>query len=667
MISSRFINSLLAFVCLVYFLPASALAGGDDWKPIDPADLALKTPVVEKDADAEAIFWEVMVDDNPEGDLIFTHYIRIKIFTDRGRESQSKIDIPFGEISGNNIKISNIAARTIKADGTIVELKKDDIFERTIVKASGVKVKAKSFAMPAVEPGAIIEYRWKEIRVHTDANYVRLEMQRDIPVQRVKYYLKPFPFEGLSMRSLTLHGNNSPFTKEKNGFSSTMMTNVPALHTETRMPPEDQVQTWMLVYYTRENKIAPEKYWNDWGRQVYEAHKPNIKVNDEVRQAATEAVGDATTPEQKLQRLYDYVRAKIKNINDDASGLTAEERAKAKVNKSPSDTLKRGQGTGLDRDMLFGALAIATGLDAHIVELPDRSDFFFDPGISSAYFMRTHSIAVRMGEEWRFFDPSNAYIPLGMLPWWKEGERGLILDSKEPIWIHTPTSSPEKSRVKRTAKIKLLEDGTVEGDVQLEFTGHLAVERKAETDSQSAAEREKNLTDEVKSRMSTAELSNIRIENAADSVKPFICAYHVRVPGYAQKTGKRLFLQPGLFEHGAGPLFSASERKYPVYFHYAWSEEDEVIIELPEGYALDNADAPATFSGGPVSAYKPGVAVTKDGKTLIYKRNFFFGGGGTILFPPQGYPQLKNYFDMLHKEDNHTITLKQGVATSGSN
>jgi len=46
MISSRFINSLLAFVCLVYFLPASALAGGDDWKPIDPADLALKTPVV---------------------------------------------------------------------------------------------------------------------------------------------------------------------------------------------------------------------------------------------------------------------------------------------------------------------------------------------------------------------------------------------------------------------------------------------------------------------------------------------------------------------------------------------------------------------------------------------------------------------------------------------
>ena len=68
------------------------------------------------------------------------HYIRIKIFTDRGREAQSKIDIPYLK----DQEISDIAARTIKSDGTIVELKKSDIFDRTIVKASGTKLKAKS-------------------------------------------------------------------------------------------------------------------------------------------------------------------------------------------------------------------------------------------------------------------------------------------------------------------------------------------------------------------------------------------------------------------------------------------------------------------------------------------------------------------------------------------
>ena len=30
----------------------------------------------------------------------------------------------------------------------------------------------------------------------------------------------------------------------------------------------------------------------------------------------------------------------------------------------------------------------------------------------------------------------------------------------------------------------------------------------------------------------------------------------LRVPGYAQRTGKRLFLQPALFQHGVAPLFS---------------------------------------------------------------------------------------------------------------
>jgi hypothetical protein len=55
--------------------------------------------------------------------------------------------------------------------------------------------------------------------------------------------------------------------------------------------------------------------------------------------------------------------------------------------------------------------------------------------------------------------------------------------------------------------------------------------------------------------MSTAELSDIRIENVTDPVKPFVYAYHVRVPGYAQRTGKRLFLQPA-FSSTALLLFS---------------------------------------------------------------------------------------------------------------
>jgi transglutaminase superfamily protein len=442
---------------------------------------------------------------------------------------------------------------------------------------------------------------------------------------------------------------------------------MPALHEEPRMPPENQLKTWMLIYYSKDEKLDPEKYWFDLGKRIYDATKSLLKVNDDVRQAAASVTADAKTDDEKIARLFEFCRTKIKNVTDDASGVSPEERKKIKENKTPGDTLKRGTGTGGDIDLLFAALATAAGFDARIVMAPDRGDLFFDKSIPNAYFLEPSSIALRVGDTWKFYNPGYNYVPLGMLRWQEEGQQTLVTDPKQPVWLNTPLSDPEKSRIHRRAKLKLGDDGTLEGDVQIEYSGQFAIERKEENDDDSETQREESLKDEVKGHLSTAELGDIRVENVTDPVKPFVYTYHVKVPGYAQRTGKRLFLQPAFFQRGVSPLFSASTRQYPVYFHYPWLEDDEVLIELPQGFSLDNADAPAPFSGGPVGEYKPSIGVTKDGRTLIYKRTFFFGGGGTILFPVNAYPQVKNFFDMLNKQDNHTVTLKQAATSAATN
>ncbi len=207
--------------------------------------------------------------------------------------------------------------------------------------------------------------------------------------------------------------------------------------------------------------------------------------------------------------------------------------------------------------------------------------------------------------------------------------------------------------------MKLTDDGTLEGDVRVEFTGHFAIERKHELDEESETQREETLKEEIKSQMSAAEITNIKIENVTDHVKPLVFSYRVRFPGYATRTGKRLFLQPAFFQHGLKPLFATANRKYPVYFHYPWSEKDEVEVELPKGYALDNADAPSPFASGEISAYKPSLAASDDGSLLVYKRNFFFGAGGSLLYPVESYVGVKGYFDAVHKQDSHSIALKQ--------
>jgi Transglutaminase-like superfamily len=436
---------------------------------------------------------------------------------------------------------------------------------------------------------------------------------------------------------------------------------VPAFHEEPRMPPEDQVRSWMLLYYSDKDKIAPEKFWKERGKAVYEENKGAMKVNDEVRRAAAEAVGDASAPEQKLERLVAFCRTKIKNVYDDTTVMSEQERKKLKENRSPADTLKRGYGNGRDIDLLFAALATAAGFETRLINLPNRGDMFFNPSLPDDYFLSVYDVAVKVGADWKFIDPSSNYVPFGMLRWQQEGQQALLADPKDPVFVSTPISPAESSMEKRTAKLRLSEDGTLEGEVRIEYTGHLAVEKKEDYDEESPAEREKRMHAALAKRISNAEITDAKFENVTDPFKPLVISYKVRVQGYAERTGKRLFLQPGFFEKGVGPLFPTSERKHDVYFYYPWAEEDDVMIDLPAGYALDNAEAPGDLAFGELGHLKIKIGVTKDQRTLSYKRQFRFTG---MLFPKDTYPNLKRAFDAAHQVDNHTITLKQGTAAA---
>lgn len=661
MLNHRHIITFLLSIFITLFLQTSAGAAGkeDGWKPVDPEHLALKTPVVEKDADAEVLFWEVQVEKGVEGAEL-RHYIRIKIFTQRGGETQNKVELPFL----NGVRITEIAGRTIKPDGSIVELGPDAVFETMLAKFGKYKVRAKSFAMPAVEPGVIIEYRYREVR--KDIFFLRLQFQRDIPIRQVKYSVKQTDATWASLRMKPFNMNGAFFNEEGKNTRSVKLTNVPAFRPEPQMPPENEVRAWMLVYYA--SYFSEFNFWNSFGKQVYETNKSALKVNDEIRKAAAEAMGDAATPEQKLERIYDYCRTKIKNLEKDPS-VTEDDLARMKANKNPTETLRRGAGTPEDIDLLFAAMAKAAGFEARVAKSADRSDVFFDRNFASPYFLSTYHIAVNVNNQWRFYDPATTYLPAGMLRWQEEGIDTLVSDPVTPGFSRTPLSPPDKSKKIRAATLKLNEDGSLEGDVRVSFTGHAGAEQKETLADISPEEREKQLREAVKEWLGVTEISEVKFENVTDPIKPLVRSYRVRVASYAQRTGKRLFLQPAFFQHNAKPMFPNQERKYPVYFRYPWSEEDTVTIQLPAGFELDNADMPSSIKAENISLYDVNIQYDSQSRTLIYKRNFFFGGGGALLFPGIGqesqlaeiYPRLKKLFDMIHERDVHTISLKQSA------
>jgi hypothetical protein len=659
--------ALLFAFCLFSLCSQSTFAQDKEWRAVSPQELAMKAPTVEPEADAEAIFWEVWLDDSTE-DLKRTNYVRVKIFNERGREKFSKVDIPF--LKG--LKVKDVAARVIKPDGSIVELKKEEIFEREIIKGDGIKIKAKSFAVPGIEPGVIIEYRYREVFDDGTAKGMRLPFQRDIPVQTLSYYYKPYNKQEPNFQNFNMRGIG--FEKHKDGFYLAEKKNVPSFREEPRMPPEDQVRPWMLLQGIRLNITSvsdysisvrikdpgnPSSFWGAVGSERMPLTKLMTKPNSDVKKAAEEVTASASTPVEKLKKLYEFCQTQIKNISYDTS-LTQEDRKKLPDNKSAADVLKRKTGSAVDITLLFGAMASALGYETGIVYMGDRSEMFFDPNMTNENFIHLDAVAVKVGEDWRMYNPGAMFLPHGTLHWSDEGVWALIVGEKSLNWTKTPMTDHKKSAARRLGRFKLLEDGTLEGDVRIEYTGQLGYRYKVENYDDSPEKREENLKEEIKARLSTAEISNVTVDNVTSSEKPFIHAYRIRVPNYAQKTGKRLFLQPGFFEYGKNPVFASASRKYDIYFHYPWSEQDDIQIILPKGFELDSADQPSEIADPEkITSLSINIGVDKEQTLIVYKRSFFFGGGGNILFPAAAYQPLKGLFDSFQKADSHIITLRQ--------
>jgi hypothetical protein len=303
-------------------------------------------------------------------------------------------------------------------------------------------------------------------------------------------------------------------------------------------------------------------------------------------------------------------------------------------------------------------------LDVRYALVSNRDEIFFRQDFPHRSIVPDVLIAVKIGSDWRFYDPASTYVPADMLAWQHEGVTALVSDSSKGIFVTTPISSPELSLIRRTADMKLSADGTLEGDVRVEYTGHSGADEKEQFDELAATEQESTVKESLQARLgSNVEVTNIKFENVTDPTKPMSYTYHIRLASYAQRTGRRLFFQPGYFQKGVGPRFTGESRVHPIYFPYPSVEEQVVTIELPEGFELDNADLPPPFVQKAFVTQDIGIAVSGDKRAIQYSRKSAFTVPA-LLFRSSQYSALKQMYDLYYSRDNHTLSLRQ---TNGRN
>lgn len=625
------------------------------WPAINPAELADHRPPLEPEAHAEFLLAEVVM--NESGiDAEWYHHYRIKVFDDQGVDKFSKISL----IYERDAQIRKLEARTLAPDGTATELDRNGAFTNDLVKSSTLGLKILSFAPPALVPGAIIEYRYTEVKARKSVSWPLL-FQRPTPARLVRYRLRPpnILAANVNLRCLAFNLPPFEFKQDKEDYFNFETTDVPSSQDEPFQPPPFQSQRSAIIYYTFRGPSTPDAYWKFFSASLYRRTEEATRVDRFVKQTLAKVVTPNLAPEEQVKKIFDYCRSHLANRELEATKPAPTKRAGA--TESASDILKSGSGRNDDIVIAFVALVRAAGLDARLAVANDRSFIFYAQGMMEPFVFPKVVAAVRIGNTWTLCDPSARYLPYGMLDWKYTGTVALVADKQAAIMVPTAVRPAEDSVTHRTARLSLTPEGQLDGEVLLKMTGYPELAVKRLLDFAPLTVRSEYFLTSLRKQFPQAEIENVVVKHAESALDPIEVSYTLHIPNYAERTGSRLFVQPAVFQKGLPGLFEAETRRSNIVFHHAYTEVDDVTLSLPKGFSLESPSAAPDLDLGAGGKYVTQLSYNRAGHALIYHREFAWN---VTMAPVDKYRLLQEVFSVVAARDNHALTLKRDATDS---
>jgi hypothetical protein len=642
------------------FQSATVSASGG-FQPVSPDELKMTSEPQAPGAPAIILFHQVERDDNG----LTSHenqYFRIKILTEEGRK-YADVEIPFFKDEGN---VTAVKARTVRPDGSIADFD-GKVFQKWMVKAKGLKYLAKTFTLPDVQVGSIIEYGYTlDLSEHLifDSHWV---LSNELFTKAARFSLKPYTsdFQNFSLR-WTWNWLPPGTVQPKEGPDHIIRmdaVNIPAFQSEDFMPPETELKSRVDFIYS-EDRFDPnvDKFWKSTGKRLNEKVEAFVGKRKAMEEAVAEIVSANDSPDLKLQKIYDRVQ-KIRNTSYEVRKTEQEEkRAKVKDIANVEDIWKRGYGDGRDITWLYLALVRAAGFEAYGVWASGRGNYFFNPNMVDSSRLDSNVVLIKLNGKDIYGDPGSAFTPFGFLPWGETGVQGLRLDKDGGSWVQTTLPDSSASRIERKAILKLsAEDGGLQGKLTVTYAGLEALSRRVEERNQDATERKTFLEDEVKEFVPAA--VEVELTNQPDwksSSLSLVAEFDLKVPGWAAGAGRRAMLPVGLFTATEKHVFDHADRVHPIYVQFPWQKVDDVTIELPAGWQVSSLPATQDIPGHVVT-YSLKVENDKGKLHLARTLNIDF-----LLLDTKYYAALRKFFQVVRTGDEEQIVLQPGT-TAASN
>jgi hypothetical protein len=656
---------------LLVVLVSGGAARAVDWPPLEPQDLKM-TSLPEQPGAAAVILLREELDNDP---MNFEQtYMRIKILTEQGKDLGA-VEVPY---SRRNFKLEEVAGRTIHPDGTIIPFD-GKVFDKQVVRTReqggrGERVNVKSFSLPDVQVGSVIEYRFT-LR-YADHSFYAPEWRVQDQLYQRKASFKFIPYDGLlqlphdevgrgvAWTSMLPNGMAPQFkevpttsittTRQVSNYVELNVHDVAPLVSEPFMPPRETMVYRVRFYYT----VTPkqDQYWKDEGKYWNKDVEAFLGKKNGLDAAVQAATAGASSPEQKVRNLYGMISA-MENWSYEPARAQQEDKALGiKTNAGAEDVLRQHGGTHDDLNRLFVAMARTAGIPAYLMLVPSRDQQIFEPALLSMHQFAAEIAIVPLDGKDTFLDPGTKFCPYGVLDWRFSSTHGLRQDAsgKGTTFGETPLVDYKKNMLQRLAKLQLNEDGKAEGLVNIGFYGQEKMDLRREGGKTDAEGKKKLLGDELKRWLPGD--ADVQVTGAPldwDGTETgLIAKYKVSFP-LAVGSGKRWVVPVHVFQVNEKPRFSASTRVNPVYFSHEFQELDEVHIAVPATMEVESLPKDEKVK----TDFAVYVTEQKDegNHSVRALRTLIMGG---LLFPKDNYGELKTFFDQVSKGDEQPLLLK---------
>ena len=682
--------ALLIVLGMAAYYPVTVCAS-IGFQPISPEELKMTSEPLAPGAPAVILFRQVDRDDNG----LTSHednYYRIKILTEEGRE-YSEVKIPCFKERGN---IVGIRARTIRPDGTVVNFE-GKVIEKFIDNGRGLKYWAKTFTLPDVQVGSIIEYYYTEDLSETNIFDSHWILSNELFTERAKFSLKPYeaagsPKErekfvdladryGTSGRPLqmipytpegfvnyyhlrwTSQGLPPGTTGPKAGPDHVIrleVRNIPAFQTEEFMPPENELKSRVDFVYSRELPTQDvNKFWIKTGKKLNSQLEIFVGKRKSMVHEVEEIVAPNDSPEIKLRKIYARVQQMRNTSYEVQRTEQEEERENEKSAKTAEDVWKSGYGGRDQLTWLFLALVRAAGFEAYGVWASDRENYFFSPVWMDRGRLDANIVLVKLNGKDLYFDPGVAFTPFGLLPWAETSVQGLRMDKRGGTWVTNDASGELASRIERRANLKLSDTGDLEGKLTVTFTGLEAHSRRLDERNVDEVGRKQFLERQVKEFIPAAsEVDLVNKPEWTSSAPTLVAEFNLKVPGWASVAGHRAVVPVGLFSASEKHVFDPVTRVHPIYMEFPCQRLDDVTIEIPSGWQVTSLP-PGQSQLGHIVEYS--LKVENDKGKLHLQRILNLG---IVLLEAKDYPPLRKFFQVVKTADERQIVLQSGRATA---